>query len=443
MEERQCTQTRLPGIGEVLKDLLTGIGASTDEAGGPVRITGGDPYISSPHRLATAATAAIATHAVTAAALCRERGGAGQAIDIDARDAMQVLHTGNVQRYGGYPSTLHYFICGAVTGMYRTADDRWVMMVGTYPHQRDGILELLGTPNTTAAIGAAVRGWGSAELEEAMNTRGLPAVTARSAEQWRATEQGALLATRPLIELERIGDGEPVSLPRATRPTGGVRVLDLTHLIAGPIATRSLAEHGAEVLHISAPHLPDPDLMSTDAGLGKRYAHLDLRRADDLSALKRLLWDADIFVQSFRPGVLDGFGLSPAELCLLRPGIITVSVSLYGEEGPWATRAGFDQIAQTATGIAVTEGGSDYPRLVPTYLFTDYVVGYLAAAGAQQALRLRARHGGSWSVRVNLARTSMWLQDLGLLTDHGSSSPGQFDCSLRPLEVFPARWNNV
>jgi crotonobetainyl-CoA:carnitine CoA-transferase CaiB-like acyl-CoA transferase len=471
--QRNDSQARFLSIAEVLEDVLTGIGASTDDAGGPVRITGNDPYVASPHRLATAATAAAGAHAVTTAALWRDRGGKGQSIDIDAHDALRTLHACDFQRHSGYRVNFDPFTQEPVTSIYRA--DRWVFFCGTYPHLRNAILEVLGTPNNRTAIANAVSKWRSEDLVEALAARGVPAHIALTQEEWRATEQGALLARRPLIELMRIGDADPVPLLHAPRPNGGMRVLDLTHVIAGPIAARSFAEHGADVLHISAPHLPDPNLLITDTGLGKRNAYLDLRQADALDTMRGLLRNSDVFVQSYRPGSLDRFGLSPAELAILRPGIISVSISMYGEVGPMGMLPGFDQIAQTATGIAITEGG-DHPRLVPTYLFNDYVLGYLAAAGAQQALRLRAREGGSWLVRVSLTRVAMWLQDLGLLPKKswhdlpGKDSvegvpltslqspfgqierlpsparfeltPSHYDLGPEPLGASPARWND-
>ena len=472
--EQNHAQTRLPSIAETLEDVLAGIGASTADAGGPVRITGDDPYVASPHRLATAGVAAMGAHAVTAAGLWRDRGGKGQSIDIDAHDALRMLHAADFQKHGGYRANLAPFTQEPVTSFYRAAD-RWVFFAGTFPHLRNAVLNLLGTPNNRVVMAEAVSKWRAEDLVAAMLERGVPAHVAMSTEEWRATEQGALLASRPLIELKRIGDADPVPLPQAPRPNSGIRVVDMTHVIAGPIAARGLAEHGAEVLHITAPHLPDPELLIHDTGAGKRNAYLDLRDADARETMQGLLREADIFVQSWTPGALDRFGLSPAELAVLRPGIISVSVSMYGEVGPMGMLPGFDQIAQTATGIAVTEGG-DQPRLVPTYLFNDHALGYLAAAGAQQALRRRAREGGSWLVQVNLTRVSMWMQDLGLLPQETwrdlpgkdpvegvqlesmkcpfglierlpaaarlELTPGRYDFGPEPLGASPARWNS-
>jgi crotonobetainyl-CoA:carnitine CoA-transferase CaiB-like acyl-CoA transferase len=465
---------QLPSITDALDEVLAGIGASTDEAGGPVRITGGDPYVASPHRLATGAVAAMGAHAVTAAALWRERGGKGQAIDIDARDALRMLHAADFQKHGGYRANLAPFTQEPVTSFYRAAD-RWLFFAGTYPHLRNAALNVLGTPNNRALIAEVVSKWRADDLVAAMIERGVPAAVAFTPAEWRATEQGRALASRPLIELTRIGDADPVPLSQAPRPNSGIRVVDLTHVIAGPIAARGLAEHGAEVLHITAPHLPDPDLLIHDTGAGKRNAFLDLREAHSLETMRGLLREADVFVQSWTPGSLDRFGLSPAELAILRRGIISVSISMYGEVGPMGMLPGFDQIAQTITGIAETEGG-EQPRLVPTYLFNDHVLGYLAAAATQQALRLRAREGGSWLVQVNLTRVSMWMQDLGLLPDETwrglpdkdgvegvplermqcayglierlpaaarlELTPGRFDFGPEPQGASPARWNS-
>ncbi len=234
------TQTHFPTIEETLDDVLVGIGASTDDAGGPVRITGGDPYVASPHRLATAAVAAIAAHAVTAAALWRDRGGKGQSIDIDARDALRMLHAADFQKHGGYRANLAPFTQEPVTSFYRAAD-RWVFIAGTFPHLRNAVLNVLGTPNNRAAMTEAISKWRGEDLVAAMLERRVPAHVALTTEEWRATEQGVLLARRPLIELKRIGDADPVPLPRGPRPNSGIRVLDLAHVIAGPIcATQAL-----------------------------------------------------------------------------------------------------------------------------------------------------------------------------------------------------------
>jgi crotonobetainyl-CoA:carnitine CoA-transferase CaiB-like acyl-CoA transferase len=206
------------------------------------------------------------------------------------------------------------------------------------------------------------------------------------------------------------------------RPLSGVRVLDLTRVLAGPICARTLAEHGADVLKITGAHLPDSGPSELDTGIGKLSAHLDLRAPAGVETLRALLREADVFSQSYRPGALAARGFSPEQAAQLRPGIVCVTLSAWGTEGPWRERRGFDSIVQTVSGMAYAQGaGSDpeKPKLMPVSVI-DYVSGYLMAYGAMVALARRAREGGSWLVRVSLARTGKWIVDRGSVEDFGS-----------------------
>ena len=192
-------------------------------------------------------------------------------------------------------------------------------------------------------------------------------------------------------------------------------MLDLTRVIAGPVCGRALAAHGADVLLISAPHLPSIEPLVIDTGLGKLSAHLDLRRAGDAERLRALACEADVFCQAYRPGALGKLGFSPEELARLRPGIICVTLSAYGHAGPWRARRGFDSLVQCASGIAhegAVLAGSDAPQPLPAQAL-DHASGQLCAFGAMMALGRRAREGGSYLVRVSLAQTARWLDGLG------------------------------
>jgi crotonobetainyl-CoA:carnitine CoA-transferase CaiB-like acyl-CoA transferase len=186
----------------------------------------------------------------------------------------------------------------------------------------------------------------------------------------------------------------------------------MTRVLAGPMATRLLAEQGANVMHISSPNLPSLLAALLETGLGKRSTFIDLAKSKDVKQLKKLISQADIFVENYHRSGLSKHGLSPLELAKLRPGIIYVSESAYGEAGPWQYRRGAEQLAETVTGIAAELGAFDSPKLFPGYL-NDYLTGYLAAFGACAALIRRAKEGGSYWVRVSLCRTAMWIQDLG------------------------------
>jgi len=224
-----------------------------------------------------------------------------------------------------------------------------------------------------------------------------------------------------------------------------VRVLDMTRVIAGPVSGRVLAAHGADVLNISAAHLPSSEPSVMDTGRGKRSAFLDLRVPDDRRTLTNLLRSADVFVQSYRDGALAALGFGPEEVAAIRPGIVYVSLTAYGEQGPWAGRRGFDSIVQAASGLNDAEAraanGTD-PKSLPCQAL-DHASGYLMALGALAALARRATEGGSWHVRVSLAQTGRWLRDLGRVE-------GGFAC-LDPtiqdvgdlLEEYPSGWGHM
>jgi crotonobetainyl-CoA:carnitine CoA-transferase CaiB-like acyl-CoA transferase len=201
-----------------------------------------------------------------------------------------------------------------------------------------------------------------------------------------------------------------------------VRVLDMTRILAGPVAARTLAAHGADVLQVSAPHLPNIDQLVIDTGFGKRATSLDIRTQQDSEILRALLAEADVFIQAFRPGALDALGLSPEALAELRPGIVYVSISAWGHAGPWRHRRGYDSLVQSATGIAWECGRDGRPGRLPSQA-QDHACGYLAAFGALVALTRRATDGGSYLVRVSLAQTGHWLKGLGRVTDPGLVEP--------------------
>ena len=299
------------------------------------------------------------------------------------------------------------------SGFYSTRDDRWFIPSGSYPHLRDATLQLLDCPNTVDAIGTAIGRWRAAELEQACHEHGVPGVMVRSRDEWLDHAQGQALAGTPVVVVEKLADGPRVAERPDRRPLDDIRVLDASHVIAGPVVARSLGEHGAQVLRVSSPTQPDPIPQILDTGIGKRNAYLDLRQAHDHATLIALVRDADVFVESWRQGSLDRLGLSARHLAELCPGIIYVSVNAFGFDGPWRDRKGFDQMAQAATGICHAHARSGTPALVPTRLLNDYLTGYLGAAGVMQALALRARDGGSYHVKVSLARTAMWVQDIG------------------------------
>jgi crotonobetainyl-CoA:carnitine CoA-transferase CaiB-like acyl-CoA transferase len=237
-----------------------------------------------------------------------------------------------------------------------------------------------------------------------------------------------------LFEILRVGDSPAEPLAPAQRPLTGVRVLDLTRVLAGPTSARTLAEHGADVLRIGTQALPDNEQMMRDTGHGKRSAALDLSAPADLEALCSLIAGADVFVQGYRPGSFDARGLSVEDVAALRPGIIYVSLSAFAHAGPWCDRRGFDSVVQAANGIADASQVDGVPKFAPANPL-DYMTGYLAAFGAMVALQRRARDGGSYLVRVSLAQTGRWLANMQ------RSTPEEY--SQRPAELPQERMDEL
>ncbi|GAA0566763.1 CoA transferase [Craurococcus roseus] len=389
---------------------------------GPVELSGEEPALPSSFRVGAAAQATIAAVAPAAAAVHRRRGGPEQAARVSMRHAALEFRSEHWLRLDGAELPDSW---DSVAGTYRCGDGRVVRLHTNFPHHREGVLRLLRSDGTREAVRDALRGWAALDFEDAAAAVGLCVTAMRGFAQWDAHPQGAAAAGLPPLRIERIGDAPPSPLPPlGERPLGGLRVLDLTRVIAGPVCGRTLAAHGAEVLHISAAHLPSFDNLLADTGRGKRTARLDLRTAEGRDALRSLAAGADVFLQGYRPGAVAAHGFAPAGLAALRPGVVCASLSAYGEVGPWGGRRGFDSLVQTASGFNVAEAeaaGVEPPKPLPCQAL-DHASGYLLAFGTLAALLRRAEEGGSWHVRVSLAGTGAWLRGLGRL-ETGFAAP--------------------
>jgi crotonobetainyl-CoA:carnitine CoA-transferase CaiB-like acyl-CoA transferase len=233
-------------------------------------------------------------------------------------------------------------------------------------------------------------------------------------------------------------------MPAADRPLAGVKVLDLTRIIAGPVCGRTLAAHGADVLLITASHLPSMQPLVIDTGRGKLSTYIDLREPSGRESLASLLRQADVFVQGYRPGAIAAFGFGPQDVARIRPGIVYVSLCAYGYEGPWANRRGFDSLVQTASGFNAAEAeasGASEPRPLPAQVL-DHATGYLMAFGAMSALARRAERGGSWHVRTSLAQTGYWFRQLGRVDNLACPDPA-FDDVRDRLEDTPSGFGRL
>jgi hypothetical protein len=318
--------------------------------------------------------------------------GTGVRVGLDTRELAVALRSERYVRRDGRTLGAPF---DPLSAFHRTADG-WLRLHANYPWHRAAALRVLGC--TEAEVPAAIAGWAGVKLENALYDAGGIGAAVRTEDAWRA-ETGSPPA---LVEHRIVGHAP-------ARPRHRPRVLDLTRVIAGPVATRTLAVHGADVLRLDAPDRPEIPLQAADTLPGKRSALLDLRSGRD--GLERLLAGTDVVVTGYRPGALDRFGLTPEALAQRHPGLVVVTLSAWGHRGPWANRRGFDSIVQAACGIAVAEGGDDAPGALPAQVL-DHATGYLAAASALLTLARQRRDGGSHHVRLALAGTAAWLQGL-------------------------------
>ena len=384
-----------------------------EEALSFARLTGADPVLPSSFAVGTAAQSTMAAAALAACELGHLRGTGRQQVGVDMlHAALECI--GWFSLDGQVPDQWDAF-----SGLYRCADG-WVRVHANFAHHRDGALRLMKLDPSTATRAdaeAAMATWRARDFEDAAAAAGLVATALRRFDEWDATPQGQAVAAQPLFTIERIGDAPPLVLPplrEDERPLSGLRVLDLTRVLAGPVGGRALAAYGADVMLVNSPHLPNIPAIA-DTSRGKLSAHADLRTEEGRAALQRLVADAHVFVQGYRPGGLEALGFGPAALAEQRPGIVCVSLSAYGTQGPWASRRGFDSLVQTAMGFNHAEGeaaGDGKPKPLPMQIL-DEATGYLIAFGAAAALWRQQREGGSWQVRVSLAQTGHWLRGLG------------------------------
>ena len=403
--------------------LWRGVGLPADALGW-LELTGRDPVLPSSFAVGTAAQASLAAAGLSAASLWHLRGGQPQRVSVDMRAAAAEFLSERLLRVDGQQPADPW---DPIAGLYATADG-FVRLHTNFSHHRSGVLALLGCGNDKTAVAEALRGWQALAFEQAAADAGLCVTALRTAAEWQSSPHGQAVSDMPVL-IDRIGDGPPEPLPPAARPLAGLRVLDLTRIIAGPVCTRILAAHGSEVMLVTGPHLPSIPVLVMDTGRGKRSTQLDLRTEVGRTALAGLARGADVFVQNYRPGGLASLGFGPAALAALRPGIVAGSLSAYGEFGPWSDRRGFDSLTQTASGFNADErdaAGSDAPRTLPCQAL-DHASGALMAFGIMTALQRRALEGGSWHVRVSLAATGRWLRGLGRLTDGFTGSVPVFD----------------
>jgi crotonobetainyl-CoA:carnitine CoA-transferase CaiB-like acyl-CoA transferase len=430
-----------PSAKKVLADLWRM--AAHDPAGlDAVTLTGTEPVLPSSFAVGTAAQATVGAAVLAANELWLQRTGRRQQASVDMRDAGVEFRSERYLLIDGKPPHEHR---DKTVGLYRTADDRWIRLHTNLPHHCAGTLKLLGAEYDRASVQRAIDRWKAFDLEDAAAAAGLVVTATRSFAEWDATPQGQAVAAQPLFTIERIGDAAPEPLPAGDWPMTGIKVLDLTRVIAGPVCGRTLAAHGADVLNISAAHVPQMEALVIDTNRGKLTAQLDLRGASGRDRLATLIRSADIFIQGYRPGAIAQYGFAAEDVARLRPGVVCVSLCAYGHAGPWASRRGFDSLVQNANGLNVAEAeaaGENKPKPLPCQEL-DHATGYLMAFGAMTALKQRATEGGSWHVRCSLAQTGQWFCNLGRI-DNGLACPDpSFDDVRDRLEEGPSGFGRL
>ncbi len=296
--------------------------------------------------------------------------------------------------------------------LYRCRDGRWVHLQGQFAHLAARTCEVLGCDvgSGVEVVAERVARWDGPALEAALAEAGTCGAMARTVAEWSAHEQAEAIAPLGRISMEKIGESAPEPPHGTRRPLDGVRVLDLSRLLAGPVNARTLAEQGAEVLLVNSRRLENIPLFVMDTSHGKRSCCLELDTPAGVAALRELAAGADVFTQGYRGGSLARRGFGPEELAEARPGIVVVTINCYGDSGPWRLRPGWEQMAQTVSGIVVGHGGDEHPALLPAAA-CDYTTGYLAALGTMAALWRRAHEGGSYHVRVSLCQTARWFTE--------------------------------
>jgi crotonobetainyl-CoA:carnitine CoA-transferase CaiB-like acyl-CoA transferase len=400
---------------EILEAIWTAAGGDPS-ALDAVTLTGEEPQLPSSFRVAAAAQASIAAAGLAAAQVWKLRSGQSQGVAVDMRHAVVECRSERYLRVDGKGSPMAW---DAIAGIYRTRDQRFVRLHTNFRHHRDSVCKLLDCKPERDDVQAALMQWDGEAFETAAYAGGCVVAMMRPYEEWSDLPHAKTLAALPPISIEKIGEAPPKPWPAGERPLAGLRVLDLSRVIAGPVAGRTLAAHGADVLLICGPDLPAIPWLTIDNGRGKLTSFVELKSEQGRGSLRDLLAQADIFSQGYRPRALASLGFSPQDAADINPGIIAVSLSAYGHAGPWAERRGFDSLVQTATGFNHAEGqaaGVDGPKELPAQML-DHATGHLMAFGAMMARARQSREGGSWHVRVSLAQTGRWLWNLGRVAD--------------------------
>ncbi|KAL5501625.1 hypothetical protein ACEPAH_8885 [Sanghuangporus vaninii] len=385
-----------------------------------------DPVVNSSFKLGTVAQNAIGLSALAAVYFHQLRTGVKQTVSIDPRHA--ILE---------FKSESYYLLDGAkppgklfdeLAGLYRT-NDSLVAIHTNFPQtksHKQGILDLLQCEPLRDSVQEVLLKWNSQDFEDEAARRKMCVTKSRTFQEWDGHPHAVALRSIPPVQLIKVADApKRESCGPWTYPLSGIRVLDLMRVLAGPVAGRTLAAHGADVLLLTSPQLPDLPFLYRDTSRGKRTTQLNLHDEPDRIRLLGLAEETDVFLQAYRPGGLQAKGLGVQDLIKARPGLVYASLTAYGWEGPWKDRRGFDSLVQNGTGFGFTEAQAYQafkdetkddltPKPLPCQAI-DHAAGYLLAFGISAALCKTITEGGSWKVRVSLAGVAQWIRSFGQL----------------------------
>lgn len=409
--ERNSRGAAQPSAGLVRE--LWSLGGGEPPDLGRLAFSGPEHVLPSKFAVTEAAATSVAAATLAAATVLEARGGPRSDVTIDRAHAAAAFSLERLLRVDG--GTRDPW--ATLSGLYETRDLRHVQPHCNFPHHAQGVADRLGVPSQREAFEAAIAEWDAVDLEAALIDAGMVGAMYRTLDEWDAHLHAAAKRALPVLELALLGNAGGRELSASERPLDGVRVLDCSRVLAGPVAGMTLASHGADVLRIGADHLPYTGAVIA-TGFGKRNTNIDLRSDEERATFTRLLEDADVMIDAFRPGALEALGFGPEEVARIRPGIVLVQLCAFDWTGPWGGRRGFDSIIQTTTGIAMAAADEDgRPVHLPVQAL-DHATGFLAAFAAMRGLARRQSEGGSWLARLSLLRTRNWLVGLG-----GGGSP--------------------
>ncbi|WP_286299067.1 CoA transferase [Vibrio apostichopi] len=367
----------------------------------------------SPYSMSDSFSSLLMMNGLLVANIWKHKTGKAQTVTVDHKKAMEMLYRPNFLHINDQPLSLDAF--KRFESLTHKTKDGYFETITALEHLHDKTLKVLNCPPEQEAIEAAYLSKTAQEWEDIFNKHGLSGTKIRTQQEFQAHPQGQALSKLPPIQVKTLGTGSKVPFKPSERPLSDVKVLDVSHIIAGPSMSTFLAEQGAQVLHIANPSAERITSNYLDTGFGKRNAYLNFNKQKDLETFYQLITETDVYVNGYAPGRLqEKFGLTEEKLLSINPNLIIVTSSAFGEVGPWANRHGWENIAQAAVGSAFDHGTENQPILCPYGFITDYGTGLMGSIGILKALHNRAFIGGSQRVSVSLAQTCMWYQNQGL-----------------------------